>query len=389
MVFGGIAQDRIQINEETLWGGAPHDYTNIEAHQHLDQLQRLIFAGHIADAEKLSARMMGSPILLMPYQPFCDLRLQVEGTDGATGYERSLSLDEAVASVSYRAGGIQFRRETIVSHPGQVLAVRLTADQPGAQNLIVRLDSQQPGAVMQARGDTLQLTGQIQPRENPAQSWIGSWGQPGLRYAALLRVRPDGGRIIAEKDRLSVYGADAVTILLSAATSFRSFSDITADALARAQGFLDAAWPVPYDTLRAAHVADHQALFHRVELDLGPAPDVPTDQRIRAVEREIDPALAALYFQFGRYLLISSSRPGGQPANLQGLWNEQLRPPWGSKWTTNINLQMNYWLAEAGALWEIQTCTSSRIVVSRLSIRDASAKASNSSPISSRSIVAA
>ena len=355
MVFGGIAQDRIQINEGTLWGGAPHDYTNIAAHQHLDQLQSLIFAGQIADAEKLSARIMGSPVLLMPYQPFCDLRLQADGTVGAKSYLRSLSLDEAVASVSYRAGGIQFRREVIVSHPGQVLAVRLTADRPGVQNLTIRLDSPQPGCVMQARGDTLQLTGQIQPRENPAQSWIGSWSQLGLRYAALARVRPEGGTITAENGSLSIHKADAVTILLSAATSFRTFTDITADPLARAQGFLDAAWPVPYDTLRAAHVADYQALFHRVELDLGPDPGLPTDQRIAASGAGTDPALAALYFQFGRYLLISSSRPGGQPANLQGLWNDQLRPPWGSKWTTNINLQMNYWLAETGDLWECQS----------------------------------
>ena len=354
MVFGGLAQERIQINEGTLWGGAPRDYTNIDAHRHLAQLQRLIFAGRISDAEMLSAEMMGSPVLLMPYQPLCDLRLQVEGSEGADNYQRSLSLDEAVAAVSYRAGGIQFRREVIVSHPEQVLAVRLTADRPRAQNLTIRLDSPQPGAVMQARGDTLTLTGQIQPRENPAQSWIGSWSEPGLHYAALVRVRPEGGRVAAENDRLVVQAADAVTILFSAASSFRTFKDITGEALARAQRYLDAAWPIPYDALRAAHVADHQELFRRVELDLGPAPDLPTDQRIAAVATELDPALPALYFQFGRYLLIASSRPGGQPANLQGLWNEQLRPPWGSKWTTNINLQMNYWLAEAGALWETQ-----------------------------------
>jgi alpha-L-fucosidase 2 len=355
MVFGGIAQDRIQINEGTLWGGVPHDYTNTDAHQHLSQLQSLIFTGRIAEAERLSAEMMGSPVLLMPYQGFCDLRLEVEGTEGANSYQRSLSLDEAIAAVSYRAGGVRFRREVIVSYPGQVLAVRLTADRPGSQNLTIRLDSPQPGAVVQAQGDTLKLTGQIQPRQNPVQSWVGSWSQPGLRYAALVRVRPEGGSVTAENDRLAVRGANAVTILFSAATSFRNFKNIAGDALARAQGFLDAAWPIPYDTLRAAHVADYQALFHRVELDLGPAPDLPTDQRIAVVGTQNDPALAALYFQFGRYLLISSSRPGGQPANLQGLWNEQLRPPWGSKWTTNINLQMNYWLAETGALWETQT----------------------------------
>jgi alpha-L-fucosidase 2 len=355
MIFGGIAQERIQINEDTLWGGAPHDYTSPGAREHLAQLRDLIFAGRIAEAEKLTADMMGRPTLLMPYQAFCDLHLLVEGTDGAERYQRSLLLDEAVTTVTYRAGGIQFRREVIASHPGQVLAVRLTADQPGSQNLTIALDSPQPGAVVRTYGNTLELTGQIQPRENPAQSWIGSWSQPGLRYAGLAQVQTEGGTVTAENGRLVVRMADAVTILFSGATSFRSYTDITGDALAWARAFLDAAWPMPYEMLRAAHVSDHQALFRRVDLDLGAGPDLPTDQRIAAVKTQADPALASLYFQFGRYLLIASSRPGGQPANLQGLWNEQLRPPWGSKWTTNINLQMNYWLAEAGALWETQT----------------------------------
>jgi alpha-L-fucosidase 2 len=353
MVFGGVAEDRIQINEATLWGGGPHDYTNPDAHAHLAQLRALIFAGKIAEAEALSGRMMGNPVLLMPYQPFCDLRLAFAGVE-PVDYRRALSLDDASATLSYRAGDTRFRREVIVSHPGQILAVRLTADRPGQQTFSLALDSPQPGAAVQAAGDTLRLTGRIQPRENPARSWTGSWDKPGLGYAALARVRAEGGTVRAQDGRLHVEGADAVTILFSGATSFRNYKDIGADAAARAQGFLDAAWPLPFDTLRAAHAADHQALFRRVTLDLGTNPDRPTDQRIADAKTADDPALAALYFQFGRYLLISSSRPGGQPANLQGLWNDQLRPPWGSKWTTNINLQMNYWLAEAGNLWETQ-----------------------------------
>jgi len=354
MVFGGIAEDRIQINEATLWGGAPHDYVNPDAHAHLTQLRELIFAGKIAEAEALSARMMGSPTLLMPYQPFCDLRLVFAGAQ-ADDYRRVLSLDEACAAVTYRAGGTRFRREVIVSHPAQVLAIRLTADRSGQCSFSIALDSPQPGAAVEADADTLRLTGQIQPRENPARSWTGSWDKPGLRYAALARVRPEGGTVRAQNGRLYVEGADAVTILFSGATSFRNYKDISGDAQAQARGFLEAAWPTPFDALRAAHVADHQALFRRVALDLGPGADRPTDQRIADAKATDDPALAALYFQFGRYLLISSSRSGGQPANLQGLWNDQLRPPWGSKWTTNINLQMNYWLAESGALWETQT----------------------------------
>jgi alpha-L-fucosidase 2 len=353
MVFGGVAEERIQVNETTLWGGGPHDYTNPEAQGHLAQLRALIFAGKIAEAETLSAQMMGNPALLMPYQPFCDLHLSFGG-EQADEYIRALSLDDACASMDYRAGGARFRREVFVSHPDQVLAIRLTANPPGRQDISIALTSPQPGAQVAIEGDMLRLTGQIQPRDNPARSWTGSWEKPGLRYAAMARVRAEGGVISAEEGRLTVRGAGDVTILLSGATSFRNYKDIGADETARAREALAAAWAKPYEVLRAAHVRDHQGLFRRVTLDLGPEPNLPTDQRIAQAATADDPALAALYFQFGRYLLIASSRPGGQPANLQGLWNEQLRPPWGSKWTTNINLQMNYWLAETGALWETQ-----------------------------------
>jgi alpha-L-fucosidase 2 len=357
MVFGGVADERIQINEATFWGGGPHDYDNPEAFSHLAELRRLIFAGQILDAEKLTARMMGNPSLLMPFQPFCDLRLHLEGGADATDYRRDLSLDEAVASVAYSSGGIRFRRESFISHPDQVLVLRLTADRPGRQNLAITLDSPQPGAVTQALGGgVLQLTGQIQPRQNRPSSWIGSWNEPGLRYAGLAQAKIEGGTLSTDGNRLVVRGADAVTIFFSGATSFRNYRDIGGDALARARGFLAAASARPLDDLRRDHRGNHQALFRRVTLALGPDrnADIPTDMRIAAMKSADDPALAALYFQYGRYLLIAASRPGGQPANLQGLWNDSLTPPWGAKMTTNINLQMNYWLAESGDLWETQ-----------------------------------
>lgn len=353
MVFGGAPEERIQINESTLWGGAPHDYTNPDARGRLDQLRALIFAGQIVEAEALTASMMGNPALLMPYQPFCDLRLTCAGGQ-MDDYSRALSLDDACATTTYSTDGVRYRREVMISYPGQVLVMRLTADQPGKQDISVALTSAQPGAQVTVQGDTLRLTGRIEPRDNPARSWTGSWSKPGIRYAGLARVRAEGGTLAPQDGRISVRGADAVTIVFSGATSFRSYTDIDADEIARAEHVLAAAWTQPYEILRDAHVRDHQALFRRVDLDLGPQPHMPTDQRIAQAGTANDPALAALYFQFGRYLLIASSRPGGQPANLQGLWNDQLRPPWGSKWTTNINLQMNYWLAEAGALWETQ-----------------------------------
>jgi alpha-L-fucosidase 2 len=351
MVFGGITEDRIQINEGTLWGGSPHDYTNPDARIHLARLRNLIFSGDVAEAEALTAQMMGSPALLMPYQPLCDLHLLIDES-GAEEYRRTLSLDEASATVTYRTSGAWFRREVIVSRPDQVIAVRLTADQPGRQNLSVGLASAQPGGQVVIEGDALSLNGQVQPRTNPPKSWTGSWDTAGIRYAAKVRVRAEGGSTAADNGRILVRGADAVTILFSAATSFRSYNDVGGDAVGQAGRALDAAWPKSFEQLRAAHLADHQALFRRVTLDLGPAVDRPTDQRIADAKTGDEPALAALYFQFGRYLLISSSRPGGQPANLQGLWNPHLLPPWGSKWTTNINLQMNYWLADVAGLWE-------------------------------------
>jgi alpha-L-fucosidase 2 len=355
MVFGGLHEDRIQINEATLWGGGVHDYVNPQAHDRLAKLRELIFAGRTAEAEKLSGEMMGLPALLMPYQPFCDLRLSVEGTAAAANYHRSLSLDEAAATVTYESEGMRFRREVFVSHPDQILTIRLTADQPGKQSLAVALDSPQPGAVIENVGlNELRLTGQIQPRDNPVSSWSGSWKEPGLRYAAIAQVHADGGGVTAENGSITVRNADAVTIILSGATSFRSYKDIEGDPLQQTQIFLDRAVQKSYGVLRARHVADHQEIFRRVDIRLGPdaGASYPTDVRIAAAKTADDPALAALYFQFGRYLLIASSRPGGQPANLQGLWNDRLLPPWGSKWTTNINLQMNYWLAESGAMWE-------------------------------------
>ena len=355
MVFGGVHEDRVQINEATLWGGGVHDYANPQAHDRLAKLRELIFAGHAAEAEKLSGEMMGQPALLMPYQPFCDLRLTVEENGAAGNYRRSLSLDEAVAAVTYESNGIRFRREVMISHPDQILAIRLTADQPGKQSLAIVLDSTQPGATKENVGPNgLRLTGQIQPRDNPASSWSGSWKEPGLRYAAIAQVHADGGSVTAENGTVRVRDADAVIILFSGATSFRSYRDVEGDPVRQAQTFLDGAVQKPYEVLRARHVADHLEIFRRVDLKLGPdtGASYPTDVRIAAAKTADDPALAALYFQFGRYLLIASSRPGGQPANLQGLWNERLLPPWGSKWTTNINLQMNYWLAESGAMWE-------------------------------------
>ena len=357
MEFGGTEDERLQINESTLWGGGPHEYTNPEAYTHLEEVRQLIFAGKVSDAEHLSESLMGQPKLLMPYQPFCDLRLRFPGHNRATEYRRELNLDDAIAVTTYKVGSTTFRREAFVSYPDQILVVRITASRPGQLSFTIWMDSPQPGTRVKsvATNSTLRMTSQIQPRQNPASSWTGSWDQPGMRFAAVLKVLTGGGSVRAVEGRLEVSGANSATILFSNATSFRNYADIDGDAMAIARGFLQRASSRTYDRLRQRHVDDFGRLFSRVELRLGDNRSTETtDQRIRSFAENEDPGLLALYFEFGRYLLISSSRPGGQPANLQGIWNEELLPAWSSKWTTNINLQMNYWQADAGDLWETE-----------------------------------
>jgi len=357
MVFGGVTEERLQLNEATLWGGGPRDYNNPSAREKLPRLRELIFSGHIAEAERLAGEMMGAPALLMPYQPFCDLRLSFDHKGGVSDYRRGLSLDEAVADVTYAVGGTRFKREVFASYTDQVIVLRLTADRPGSHTLTIGLDTPQPGADIKVLGGHgLLLTGRIQPRQNPRNSWVGSWDEPGLRYAGYVRAVAEGGQVARQGNRLHVVAADAVTILFSGATSFRNYREYSTTDLVGPLLQMDNVRSRDAGVLRSAHVHDYQTLFHRVRLDLGPDTrrDIPTNRRIMEAATAADPALAALYFQFGRYLLIAASRPGGQPANLQGLWNDRMVPPWGSKWTTNINLQMNYWLADCGALWETQ-----------------------------------
>lgn len=354
-LFGGVREEHLQINEDTLWGGGPHDYTNPGAYAHLAELRALIFAGKVEEADELTANMMGIPKMLMPYQPFCDLYLRFDGDGPVQGYLRELDLQKAVTTVSYRQGGIEYRRETFISYPDQVLVEHLTASRKAAVSFTLQLDSPQPGATTAiAAPDSLELTGQIQPRQNPDFTWTASWSQPGLRYAARVQVRVKGGRIVRRGNTLAVQNAGEVTLLFSCATSFRNYRDIGGDAVGRADGFVAAAAKKSYAQLLAAHLADYQRLFQRVSLRLGDGvqPNVPTDTRIKDFASGHDTQLAALYYQFGRYLMIASSRPGGQPANLQGIWNQDLTPAWSSKWTTNINLEMNYWPAESGDLWE-------------------------------------
>jgi alpha-L-fucosidase 2 len=342
MVFGGVAEERLQLNEDTLWTGRPHEYHHEGAVRHLSEIRRLLGEGRQKEAEDLALReFMSVPLRQQAYQPLGDLLLRFPGHEQAVEYSRELDLRAAVASVRYRVGDVVHRREVFSSHPDQVIVQRLSASRRGSVSFTAALASPHASARSRRTGsDTLTLRGQVQ--------------EGGLRFEARLEAVVRGGRVSVTDEGLVVAGADDATLLLAAATSFVGFRDISADPGVRCGRTLDAAGEKTFTALRRAHVADHQRLFGRVSLDLGttPAAELPTDERLAATDKSKDPQLAALFFQFGRYLLIASSRPGDQAANLQGLWNDRLDPPWDGKYTTNINLQMNYWPAEVANLSE-------------------------------------
>ncbi|MEI6605110.1 MAG: glycoside hydrolase family 95 protein [Verrucomicrobiota bacterium] len=354
MVFGGTAEERLQLNESTLWGGLPQDYANPEAGPHLAELRRLIFAGKIPEAERLGGQMLGKPPFQVPYQPLGDLHLRFPGHDKVDHYVRSLDLDRAMATTIYRIGEIEFKREVFVSFPDQAIVMRLSCSKPGQLAFEVRLDTPHPGILTQVAGkNTLRLAGQLPPRAG-SENWSAGWEQPGLKFEARLRVLLDGGVIESEAGHLNVRDANSATLVFCAATSFKNYRDVSADSQMLVERQLVAACGKSSTQLQQNHLSDYQLLFRRVAVDLGtsPAAALPTDRRIANFTKAGDPALVALYYQFGRYLLLASSRPGGQPANLQGIWNQELWPSWSSKWTCNINVEMNYWAAETANLAE-------------------------------------
>jgi len=361
MVFGGIQIERIQFNEDTLWSGAPHDYTNPVAVKYLPLVRKLIFEGKANKAEDVMGRyMMGNPAKLHAYQPFGELHLNFLNHEQATDYQRRLNLEEAIVSVRYKIGQTTFRREIFSSSPDQVIVIRLTADADAKISFDATMSSAQPDSFVSAPGtDTLRLAGRLGSRKRPDKvgrggKWSTEWQGKGMKFEARLKILATGGTVTAEGERLCVRDADAVTILLAAATSFRNYKDITAEPAALVEKYIAKACTRSFSQLRNDHISEYQSFFKRLWLDFGPAKSaaLPTDERLRRFAEGNDPQLAALYFQFGRYLLISSSRPGTQPANLQGIWNKDLWPAWGSKWTLNINTEMNYWPAEVCNLAE-------------------------------------
>jgi alpha-L-fucosidase 2 len=354
MVFGAADCEQLQLNEQTIWTGGPYDPTRPGGPEALPEIRRLVFAGKYSDAHKLFDKsMMGEPVEQMKYQPLGNLYLAFPGHTNAVNYRRQLDLDTAIADVSYRVGGVNFRREILSSPVDQVIVVRLTADKPGALTFVAKL-----AGVTNTKtpGDERHSVETLDSGELVLRGKSGSlWGVEGrVLYEGRVRVLNEGGKRLTTPEGVSVEAADAATLIIAAATNFISYSDLSGDPAARVQAYLQQVGDKAWDRLRTDHVTEHQRLFRRVQLNLAATQTSarPTNERIGSYDPQQDPALAALLFQYGRYLLIGSSRPGCQPANLQGIWNGDMNPSWESKYTANINLQMNYWPAEATALPE-------------------------------------
>ena len=355
MAYGGAQQCRYQFNIDTLWEGAPHDYAHAGAAEVLPEIRRLLFAGQQRAAEDLaSERFMSVPLRQMAYQPCGDLLLEfADGdADAVEDYRRVLDLDTAIASQSWTVDGVTFTQQAFASAPARAIIVHVTSDAPGQLAFAARLTSPHAGARTAPYDDqTLLLTGAVAPADDRLAR---GQEENAMKLAAAVRVLDTDGSVSQSDNATHIAGATRATLALGAATNFVDWRTLDDARMHQLKLDLDALAGQDFDSLRDQHVADHQQLFRRVALDLGPLPteSLPTDQRVVQAREHADPALDALLFQFGRYLLIASSRPGSQAANLQGIWNDQLDPPWGSKYTTNINAEMNYWPAEVANLSE-------------------------------------
>ena len=366
MIFGGVTSEHLQLNEETLWSGGPSEWNTPAAQAALTGVRAAVFSGNYREADRLALGLQGA--FTQSYQPLGDLHLHFAHSNPATAYRRALDLDSAVATTRYTVDGVAYTRAVFVSTPDQAIIVRLTCDHPGKLSFTAQLNSQLRHTSTALDDHTLQLRGKcpahVEPsyrQIEPAVIYAEDENGPGLHFGAALTVKAEGGTVHTDATGLHVVNADAVTLYLTAASGFIDFAQIPGQSQAvvaeTVQKAVAAVARKAYADLLATHLTAHRTLFRRVELNLGStnAARLPTDERIRAFQDGDDPQLITLLFQYGRYLLITSSQPGTQPANLQGIWNDQIRPPWSSNYTININTQMNYWPAESTNLAECHT----------------------------------
>jgi len=361
MVFGGVQEERFQLNEDTLWSGRPTDGDNPGAKAVLAPLRDALFAGKWDQVDQMSQKMQGN--YSESYMPMGDLRLRFPHQQSSS-YRRELNLDTATSQVSYQSGDVEFRRETFISHPGQAMAIRLSANKKGQISFSANLSSKLRFSTKKRSDNSLTLEGKapmhVAPsylgQKDPVQYDDGP-NPEGMRFTILLEARAKGGKVVVENDKITVQNADEVTLVLTARTSYNGFDRSPGkdgkDNAKLANQDLENLSGKSFAQLKAAHEKDHRRLYRRVALALpSTTQDLATDVRLRRFNQSQDPGMAALLFNFGRYLMISGSRPGTQPLNLQGIWNDEVRPPWSSNYTININTEMNYWPAETTNLSE-------------------------------------
>ncbi|SFE43936.1 alpha-L-fucosidase 2 [Pedobacter antarcticus] len=347
MVFGNPGQEQISLNEASIWSGGPNRNDNPEALNALPEIRKLIFEGQYQQASKMAAQHIQSKrINGMMYQPAGDFRLVFPGHENYAGYYRELDLESAVAKTTYKVGNITYTRTVFSSVPDQAIIIHLTADKPGSLTFEASLLSEHNSKVIVAKDNILYLSAQSSDKDGVKGA---------VKFETGVGIKQKGGTISSDNGNLKVSGASSATVYISIATNFVNYKDISADEKTKNAAYLHAVMQKSYRRLSKDHITAYQKYFNRVQINLGKTPSagLPTDQRVAEFAKGNDPQLAALYYQFGRYLLISSSQPGGQPANLQGIWNNKMNPPWGSKYTININTEMNYWPAEESNLSEM------------------------------------
>ena len=356
MVFGKNGEERIQLNEETYWSGGPYSTVVKDGYKVLPEIQKLVFEEKYLAAHNLFGRnLMGYPVEQQKYQALANLHLFFKNQDSVINYKRWLDLENGISGVSYSSNGITYQREVFASAPDQVIVVRITADKPGSISFTANLRGERNQThsnyatdyfKMDPYGnDGLILTGK-------SADYMGVEGK--IKYDARIKAVTDGGTTKTDDVNLVIENANAVTIYFAAATNFVSYKDVSADQHQRVNNYFKAVENKNYNTVLDAAVTDYKKYFSRVSLQLPNTANsfLPTPERVKKIQTEPDPSMAALSYQFGRYLMIGSSRPGTEPANLQGIWNDNMNPAWDSKYTTNINTQMNYWPVESGNLSE-------------------------------------
>jgi alpha-L-fucosidase 2 len=352
MVFGNVEKETIQLNEHTVWSGGPNRNDNPLALDSLRYIRQLIFDGKQKDAERIANRTIVSKKSHgQMFEPVGSLNIAFAGAENYTNYYRELDIERAVTKTSYTVNDVTYTREALASFPDRVIVMRLTASKPGSISFNAFYSTPQPKALMKttalpAGAKDLTIAGTTVDHETVKGM---------VNFKGITRIKLEGGSVESNDTSLTVKNANAATIYISIASNFKNYGDVSGDENKRAAEYLDKAYAKSFATILNAHVAAYQKYFNRVKLDLGStnAPGLPTDERLKNFRSTNDPEFAMLYYQFGRYLLISSSQPGGQPANLQGIWNDKIRPPWDSKYTININAEMNYWPAEKTNLAEL------------------------------------